>query len=152
MKIKSLLIAIFALLPALLMGLTEEECSQEVLFKFFPKGFVMEVFKKHKIPDDKAQKIANTLYDADQQIVMIIGKKAQAMNPNPLEDIKADKARAKLFRDSLMEVFHDTLVKNGINNTDEIQQMLDEIQQLRMERFEQCRKEGLLPKMPSESR
>ncbi|NGX58734.1 MAG: hypothetical protein K940chlam3_01642 [Chlamydiae bacterium] len=151
MKIKSLLIVMFFLLPAMISAVSQEECSQEVLFKFYPKGFVLEVLDKHDIPKGKAQKIADSLYEADQQVVMIIGQKASTMSPNPLEDIKADKERAQLFRDSLMEVFNDVMAQNGVTDNDDIKVMLDEIQQMRMQRFDQCRKQGLLPKMPSEN-
>jgi len=152
MKLKAVAFALFACIPMFASAATAE-CSEDVLFKFFPRGFVTEVLKEHDIPQDKINNITETLYQADQEVFDLITSTAQNMEPNPLEDINAEAERAKLFRDSLMQVFTAALEQNGITDPQKIQTMLDEIQQKRLQRFIQCQKEGRLPsKVPEVNR
>jgi len=144
MKFKALALALLAAIPGFISAATAD-CSEDVLFKFFPKGFVLEVLEAHNVPQDKADNIAETLYQADQEVFQLITSKANAMDPNPLEEVSAEKERAKLFRDSLTQVFTAAMEDNGVDDPKEIQAMLDEVQQMRMERFVQCQKEGRLP-------
>ncbi len=149
MKIKYLLTAFIALIPVLLSAeLTQADCSEDVLFRFFPQSFVLQVLEKHNVPKEQAADIAANLADSDQLVVQLIEQKAKQMNPNPLEDENAGQARAKLFHDAITETFNNIVNKYGITDTREISMMLDEIQKLRMERFEKCRKEGLVPNLP----
>lgn len=150
MKTKMLTLAFLTAVAGFLSG-AETDCSKDVMFKFFPKTFVLDVLNDHDVPKEKAQTIADSLYDSDPEVVQLIGQKARNMNPNPLEDVRAENERAKLFRDSLAEVFTETLVTNGITDQQTISQMLDEIQQLRIQRFDQCRKEGRLPEIPTDN-
>jgi len=144
MNLKAMAFALFACIPMFASAATAE-CSEDVLFKFFPKGFVTDVLKEHNVPQDKINTISATLYQADQEVFDLITSTAETMHPNPLEDINAEAEQARLFRDSLLQVFKASLQQNGITDPKEIQAMLDEIQQKRLQRFIQCQKEGRLP-------
>jgi len=148
MKCKAFILVLLTAIPGLVSAATD--CSEDVLFKFFPRKFVMEVLDEHNVPQEKANNIADALYEADQIVVQVIGSKANAMESNPLEDPQAEKERAKLFNESLSEVFTDILEENGVTDQAEVKEMLDEIQQMRNQRFNQCRKENRLPDLPIE--
>ena len=149
MKIKWILAALIAMMPALASAdVDSSQCNEDVLFRFFPKKFVLQVLEKHDVSGKDAESIAATLSDADQQVVQLIEEKADEMTPNPLQDEASHEERAKLFKDALTEVFNEVVNKYGITNTQDIMAMLDEIQQLRIERFEECRKAGHVPDLP----
>ena len=148
MKIKFILAAILAMIPSLASAAVgESECTEDVLFRFFPKVFVLEVLEKHDIPKDRAEEIAANLADSDQRVVQLIEEKADQMTPNPLQEEGSHEERAKLFKEAITEVFNSVVNKYGITDTKEIMAMIDEIQQLRIERFEECRRQGHVPDM-----
>lgn len=148
MKFKSAIAIFIALIPGLLAALSKDDCNEEVLFHFFPRPFVLEVMEKHGVPKNQAEEIAKKLSDSDPAVVQKIEQKAKEMDPNPLTDENAHQQRAKLFREVITDVFNNVVSQYGVTDIQDTSVMLDEIQKMRMERFEQCRKEGLIPEMP----
>jgi hypothetical protein len=115
-----------------------DECAKELLLSYFPEPIVTETLKKFKVPEDKWTGITRSLSAKDKEIVKLIEQKAATMNPNPLKDVQHRQAAVKLFRDTLLQVFTDALKENGIQDTSQIQAMLDDIQQQKAKKFAMC--------------
>lgn len=124
---------------------TPEECSKEMVLAYFPAPFVKETLKKFGVPEDKAEAISTTLASKDGQIIQMVEEKAAAMETNPLRDPQARQAAVKLFRDTLFQVFASVVKENGITDEQKIQQMLDDIQRQKAERFAKCMRSYVAP-------
>ncbi len=142
----TLLIATYGTLLAA--DVTPAECSTEVLFRFFPQEFVLEALKQDGVTPDQADKIATALSEMDREIVQKIEQRASSMNPNPLREGGTQEARAQLFKGVISDLFADVMKKNGVTDQQVIDRALTDIQEMRVKRFEACRKAGMLPKPP----
>lgn len=115
-----------------------EECSKELLLSYFPEGFVRETLKKYNVPQDKWDAIVKELNEKDKEVVKIVEERAAKVNPNPLKDPQQRHEAVKIFKETLTDIFSTTLKKNGVSDTTQMQQMLDDIQQQKAKRFAQC--------------
>lgn len=117
-----------------------DECSKELLLEYFPKQFVVETLKKFNVPQDKWDAIASSLSTKDKDVVRIVEDKASKLNPNPLKDRDPQQRQVavKLFRETLLQVFSESLQANGITDQKQAQAMLDDIQQQKAKNFAQC--------------
>jgi hypothetical protein len=120
-----------------------DECSKELLLAYFPEPFVVETLKKFNVPEDKWGTISKDLVSKDKEVVKIVEDKAATMDPNPLRDPQARQAAVKLFRDTLLGLFTDVLKANGITDEKQIQEMLDDVQQQKAQRFAKCMQKQL---------
>lgn len=141
MKFFSLCLLTLSLLfvPCMVQGGEETTCTDDVLFVFFPKPFVKKTLADHHVPDDKQEAIATELLTVDGQIKTTLEEKASKMNPNPLKDRSQREKAAQLFSETLSEVFSNVLKKNGVTDDKEIDAMLVDIQNQRIQRFNACR-------------
>lgn len=115
-----------------------DECSKDLLLSYFPEKFVNETLKRFNISEDRWAAINATLSIKDKDIVRLVEQKASSMNPNPLKDPQQRQAAVKLFRETLLQVFTDSLKSNGIQDSNQFQAMLDDIQQQKAKKFAQC--------------
>jgi hypothetical protein len=115
-----------------------DECSKELLLSYFPQTYVNNSLKKFNIPEDKWAGINRSLASKDKEIVKMVEQKASAINPNPLKDPQQRQAAVKLFRDTLFEVFSAALHENGVQQTDQLHAILDDIQQQKAKKFAEC--------------
>jgi hypothetical protein len=128
----------------------EVDCSDEVLRRFFPKDITLEVLKKHNVPQDKWEGITNDLQATDGQIIKALEERVKPMmekfknSPEAAQNsddpaLNEQKAEmVQFFRDTITNAFAGVLNKYGITDQKEIQAMLDEIQELKFKRFEEC--------------
>ncbi len=115
-----------------------DECSKELLLSYFPEVFVNETLGKFKVPQDKWAAINTDLSSKDKEVIKMVESKASQMNPNPLKDPQQRQAAVKIFRETLYQVFADSMRANGITDEQQIQGMLDDIQQQKAKRFAMC--------------
>jgi hypothetical protein len=116
----------------------QDECVRELLLSYFPEPIVNETLKKFNVPQDKWPAIVKALGQKDKEVVKLVEEKAAKMTPNPLKDAKERQAAVKLFRDTLLEVFSDSMKANGMTDTSQFQAMLDDIQQQKAKKFAMC--------------
>jgi len=114
------------------------ECSKEMLLSYFPAPFVKETLKNHQVPQDKWDAIIKDLDANDKSVIKKVESRAEAMNPNPLKSREHREEAISIFRETLLEIFTETMNKNGITDKEEIQAMLDEVQHLKAKRFAEC--------------
>jgi ribosomal protein L12E/L44/L45/RPP1/RPP2 len=127
------------LLPVYSTAATEtDECSQEVLLSYFPAVFVKETLRRFNVPEAKWDSINKDLASRDKEIIKIVEDKAANMEPNPLKDPRHRQEGVKLFRDTLYENFSEVMKANGINDENQIHEMLEDIRQQRAKRFARC--------------
>lgn len=116
----------------------QKDCSDDVLMVFFPKIFVEEVLKEHRIDKQKTDAIAKELATIDDSVITLIEERAKTMKPNPLEDMEAREARNELFSNALLKVFGDVLSRYDIKDRDVQIKMIEEIQNKRLNRWKEC--------------
>lgn len=113
-------------------------CSKENLLSFFPQPIVFQVFQEHDVPQEKWRAIYEELKKQDREIISRVEEKAGKMSPNPLKDLRHRAEAVKLFRDTLAESFRETMKKFGIEDPEQIQEMLEEIQIQKARAFAEC--------------
>jgi len=116
----------------------EDECSREILLSYFPSVFVKETLAKYKVPQDQWDAITKELADRDKNILKIVEEKAAKLESNPLKDPQQRQAAVKIFRDTLFENFAAVLKAHGVKDDKQIQEMLDNVQQQKAQRFAKC--------------
>ena len=116
----------------------DDACTKEILLSYFPQQFVQEVLKDSNIPQDQWAGITTDLAAKDQTVITVIEQKASSMTPNPLKDPQQRAAVAKLFRETLTEMFSEVMKKHGVTDDKQIQSMLDDIQKRKAKRFAEC--------------
>lgn len=117
---------------------TVDECSKELLLAYFPEPFVKDTLKKFNVPEEQWDAIRKELAGKDKEVIKIVEQKASQMDPNPLKDPQARQTAVKLFRETLLQIFSDVMKAHGIADEKQIQEMLDNIQQQKAERFAKC--------------
>lgn len=117
-----------------------DSCSKELLLSYFPEVFVTQTLIKFNVPQEKHAAIVKSLSNKDKDVVKQVEEKASAMNPNPLKDRDPSQRQVaiKIFRETLLQVFGDTMRDNGVSDTTKIQSMLDDIQQQKAKNFASC--------------
>lgn len=115
-----------------------DDCAKELLLSYFPEPLVKETLKKFHVPEDKWAGITKSLTSHDKEIVKIVEQKASKMSPNPLKDSQQRQVAVKLFRDTLLETFSNTLIENGVTDKTQFLAMLDDIQQQKAKKFAMC--------------
>jgi len=119
---------------------SDEECSEEKLFSYFPKEFVMNTLQKFQVPKDRWEPIYHDLASKDDEIIKTVEDKASRLSPNPLQDPKERHVAVKIFRETLQQVFTNVMNTHGISNENQIKMMLDDIQKQKAELFATCMK------------
>lgn len=117
---------------------TVDECSKELLLAYFPEPFVIETLKKFNVNEAQWDIIQKELSNKDKEVIKLVEQKASQMDPNPLKDPQARQAAVKLFRETLLQIFSDVLKAHGVTDEQEIQAMLENVQQLKAQRFAKC--------------
>jgi len=114
------------------------DCSEEIIISFFPQPFVEKTFDKFDVSDKNREEIYNELAKQDEKVIETVEAKGAKMDPNPLHDPRYRQEAVKLFRQTLLDLFSQVLTRNGITDPEQIQAMLDDIQQQKLERFRHC--------------
>ena len=81
------------------------QCTKEELMTFFPQVVVKAVLEKAKIPDDKAEGIADEMSHKDDELMKMVESKASKLDPNPLRDLGQRDVAIKIYRESLLQEF-----------------------------------------------
>lgn len=113
-------------------------CSKELFMTRFPKPLVKMVLIKNQFPADQAEAIADELSKKDQDIIKLVEKKASQSDPNPFKDLSQREAAVKIVRESLYDVFAESLQKYGVKDETKIHQLLDDIQEAKGKLFVEC--------------
>lgn len=126
-----------------------QNCSKETLMSFFPPSIVKSTLESHDVPKDQWEAILKDLAVKDKQLIQEVEAKAAKLTPNPLKEMTSPGQRSaavKLFRETMLESF--TLVMNahGIDDPEEIAEMLDDVQDERAKVFDRCGRQGGIPK------
>ncbi len=122
-------------------------CTKEELMSYFPPQLVKRVLIQHKIPQEEALKIASELAKRSNDLEKLVEEKAAKLTSNPFKDLGKRDIALKIYRETLLEIFNDTLKKYGMTAGPETQMMLDDIQVAKSKLFIDCiRKEQIIPK------
>lgn len=116
----------------------EQDYSKDLLLAYFPESIVNETLPRFKVPKEEWEGINKALQSKDNEVIRMVEEKASKITPNPLLDPEQRQVAAKLFRETLFEIFADVMNTHGVNDNDQIQEMLNNIQQLKADRFAQC--------------
>lgn len=144
------LIGLFTLAAAALCAYEDLECSQEILYTYFPKPFVQETMQESGFSSQDAQSIADELAKMDQKITMSVEQKAQERDPNPLMSPDRHEEVVQIFKETLLEVFSDVLKQHGMKDAKKAQNMLESIQEKKGRHFARCLEEGNMPEFPED--
>lgn len=116
----------------------DEDCANEILLAYYPSIFVKESLRRFNIPENRWEAIVSSLSDRDKNILKNVEQKASKMSPNPLKDAQQRQVAVKLFRETLYENFATVMMENGVEDPKLIQQLLDDIQKRKAQRFARC--------------
>lgn len=114
------------------------KCTKEELMRFFPEQVVQSILVKRGVPKEKADLIAKELSAKDLELSKLVEEKSEKLEPNPFKNISQREAAAKVYRETLYEVFSKALKPYGITDKDQIQAMLDDLQEARSKLFIEC--------------
>lgn len=106
----------------------DDQCSKETVKSFFPRSVVASVLTENGIPQDKVDLIVAQLTEQSGNVFKIVEEKAGKMDPNPLKDFTQHKKVAQLFRETVRDIFAQTLNAHGIDDQELIQKMAKKIQ------------------------
>jgi hypothetical protein len=112
-----------------------KDCTKEILYSFFPEVFVNEALEKNNIPKEKWAKINSDLKEKDKGMIKSFEVKLSQM-PESTRTNKSEKIQA--FRDTLQDTFISVFNDNGIDDEELILTILDDIQEPRAKRFQEC--------------
>jgi len=145
---------LFSLIPCVFPLSAEENdstepnlCTKEELMSYFPPHIVKRVLVQHKIPQEEAVQISTELANRSNDLERIVEQKASKLASNPFKDLAKRDVALKIYKETLLEIFNETLKAHGITSGAETQAMLDDIQVAKSKLFIDCiRKEQILPK------
>lgn len=113
-------------------------CTKQNLMTFFPEPVVKAVLSQYQVSQADADTIAKELAQKDQDVVKIVENKASNMQPNPFKDPTQRDLAHKVFKETLYEVFANTMKAHGFKDEDQIQTMLEEIRATKGKLFVEC--------------
>ena len=114
------------------------KCTKEELMRFFPEQVVQSILVKHNIPKEQADLIARDLSQKDLELSKKVEEKSEKLESNPFKNLSQREVAAKIYRETLYEVFSNVLKAHGVTDQDQIQIMLDELQEARSKLFIEC--------------
>jgi hypothetical protein len=131
----------------------QENCANILLISYFPESVVNQVLSEYQVSQDLWPAINADLAKQDDVIISIVEKKAASMEPNPLYDVNQKNVAVNVYRQSLFEVFSQTMNKYGIDRRERIEAMLDEIQYKKGKLYNDCmqKKQKALELTPDEN-
>lgn len=118
----------------------QAECSKNLLLSYFPESVVNEVLSSYNVQQNLWPAINADLAKQDAIIVSIVEKKSTALKQNPQYDVKQKDIAVGIYRETLYEVFAETMKKYGIDRQAQVEAMLDEIQYKKGKLFNECMK------------
>ena len=137
--------ALFICTSTLLCGETTEvtlsnamKCTKEELMRFFPEQVVQSILEKSDIPADKAKEIAQELSQRDLELAKMVEEKSNKLDYNPIKTPNQRESAAKVYRETLYEMFAKVLKEHGFTDKEKTQSMLDELQEARSKLFIEC--------------
>lgn len=116
---------------------SEKDYSKDLLLAYFPESIVNETLPRYDVPKEELEGINKELASKDNEVIRMVEEKASKLTPNPLLDPEQRQVAAKLFRETLFEIFSDVMSAHGVTDSDKVQEMLNNIQQLKADRFAQ---------------
>lgn len=114
------------------------KCTKEELMRFFPEQVVRSILLKHNVPKEKVDAIARELSQKDEELSKMVEEKSHRLDANSLKNLSQREAAAKIYRETLYEVFSKELNAHGVTDQDQIQAMLDDLQEARSKLFIEC--------------
>lgn len=114
------------------------ECSKEELMQFFPQKLVRSVLIKTDMSPAKVTTITIMLSQKDSELSRTIESESEKLDENLMTHVSQREAAAKIYRETLYQVFSKVMNENGITDPDQIQKLLDELQEARSKLFLDC--------------
>lgn len=116
-----------------LMTLEGRDYSKELITAFFPEGFMNEVMLKNQVPKEQWESINKDLTAKNSEVIPRVDEKASKIAPDLLVDPKQKQVAVKLFRETLFELFSEVMVSHGVTDNGKIQEIFDQLKQLKAE-------------------
>ncbi|MEM1283189.1 MAG: hypothetical protein AAGG81_06510 [Chlamydiota bacterium] len=114
------------------------DCSKNLLLSYFPESVVNEVLGDYRVPQNLWPAINADLAEQDTIIVNIVDQKSRAIQQNSAYDVRQKDVVVGIYRETLYEVFAETLKKYGIDRKAQAEAMLDQIQYKKGKLFKEC--------------
>ncbi len=102
---------------------------------YFPEPFVLDALKRYEVKEEFWADIQMQLKAKESQVIPLVESKALAEDGDVLFNPKKRSLAAKLFKETLMELFSDVMRENGVTDPQKIQAMLDDIQLQKGKKF-----------------
>lgn len=112
-----------------------KDCTKEILYSFFPEVFVNAALEKNNIPKEKWAKINSDLKEKDQGIIKTFEARLSQL---PESERLNRENKMQNFKNTLKDTFTEVLKSNGIEDEKLILKILDDINQPRAKRFQEC--------------
>lgn len=118
-------------------------CFKELQLHFFQPAIVSQALSIHRVDQSVWTPIVQLLEEASKKVPEIIKKRAQGMNPNPLEPIFIPEVAKALLEEALFDVFSGVLISFNnyqdirINGND-IRDMFNYIMEKQASRIDGC--------------
>ncbi|MDP1879784.1 MAG: hypothetical protein Q8K60_02445 [Parachlamydiaceae bacterium] len=116
-------------------------CTKEELINFFPKQVVKHVLIKAKIPEEKADQIAEELSQKNLEIINIAEGKSSKID----RGVNMHNEINKIYDETLFEIFKKVLSANGINDLKQDKALMEQIKINRSKLFTECIKRREAP-------
>lgn len=113
-------------------------CTQEELMQFFPTKIVESILIQSNIPKEKAELIATTLSQKEKELSKIMESRSDKSIQSSFDIASQRENAAKIYHESLYEVFSKVMKENGITDSNQIKHLLDELQETRSQLFLEC--------------
>jgi hypothetical protein len=113
-------------------------CSREVFTAFYPPVFVSKTLEAFGIPEEKRLEIIGELKARESEIVSLVEKNAETIEPNPLYQSNQQKTVVNLFDKAVLTVFSEVMNKNGVDDQGKIVTMMQDVHRQKADRFKEC--------------
>lgn len=117
-----------------------DNIDSSVFTSFYPPPFLSQTLSQYNIEIDKQTRILNSLAAKELDVVAIVEDQAKNEDINPL--LSGDQKKIiKLFDQAVLQVFSQVMIENGIEDKEQIQAMLQDINNQKVNRFRECLEE-----------
>lgn len=114
-------------------------CYWDIPKLLFQPEWVSEALQLHYISQSAWGLVNSTLQDRIQEVRGLVQTRARSLRPNPLTTRPFDsEGAAKIMRDTLYDIFRDTLNYHGITNESDIRDMFYLIERRHHDVLDRC--------------
>ncbi len=113
-------------------------CSKEELLSFFPQPVIEYVLIHAHVSQEEATQIAKELAGKNRELLKLVEKKAAELSPNPFQSSNEREIAARIYQETLYEVFAQTLKAHGMTDDHQIRSLLEEMRVTQSKLFVDC--------------